>query len=352
MAPINDQEKDKFSSTAVSNGDVKDDPTCEPTDIPLMVAIKEEPLDIGYEKQADDCSTKWCEDRRPDHVLQGFINRNATSVEKSPCSAQEGDVDGVKIKQEVESSDEDSCSYEENVAVSSVKCEIKDEPDCHSDAANHSSDLKSKDGESSERIVTSDDKNEDNSSSGVGSLVERCQKGLSDFRVVSPMKGPDTRKRTREPRPLDAALTKGFRWDSPRKKKQAFSKTVEVETDPVVLARRQKQIDYGKNTIAYDRYITLVPKERRTHGHPRTPPKNVKYSRRAWDGMIRVWRQQLHIWDPPNTESTSKEEESKGVSSESGTSSPANRLSPVATVLPDDNNEDYLTLDDDILMTM
>ncbi|VEN60770.1 unnamed protein product [Callosobruchus maculatus] len=81
--------------------------------------------------------------------------------------------------------------------------------------------------------------------------------------------------------------------EAPRKK----NKMREMESDPEVLSRRQKQIDYGKNTIGYDNYIKKIPKDKRTQEDPQTPNKYVKYSRRAWDGLIRKWRLQLHKYD-------------------------------------------------------
>ncbi len=33
-----------------------------------------------------------------------------------------------------------------------------------------------------------------------------------------------------------------------------------VESDPHRLCQRQKQIDYGKNTLGYERYTEMVPR--------------------------------------------------------------------------------------------
>ncbi|XP_053698588.1 histone RNA hairpin-binding protein [Sabethes cyaneus] len=79
---------------------------------------------------------------------------------------------------------------------------------------------------------------------------------------------------------------------------QGSRKPVEYEKDVAILVRRQKQIDYGKNTLGYDNYLKQVPRDQRTKDHPKTPPKHIKYSRRAWDGLIKVWRKQLHCFDP------------------------------------------------------
>lgn len=98
--------------------------------------------------------------------------------------------------------------------------------------------------------------------------------------------------------------------DSPRAKR----KPVEHENDQATLARRQKQIDFGKNTVGYDRYIKTVPKHMRKKEHPRTPPKDIKYSRRGWDGLIRIWRQELHRWDGPDDAAQDSDQESNATS--------------------------------------
>jgi len=89
-----------------------------------------------------------------------------------------------------------------------------------------------------------------------------------------------------------------------------MSKPKQQETDPAVLARREKQISYGKNTVAYTNYLEAFPKNKRSRFHPTTPNKNAKASRRHWDSRIKTWRKALH-----DVEGYRKSEENKFIDS-------------------------------------
>ena len=72
------------------------------------------------------------------------------------------------------------------------------------------------------------------------------------------------------------------------------------ETDPHRLSQRQKQVDIGKNTRAYVRYIELVPKHRRRWFgkkpvDPTTPDVAQICSKRAFDGQVRGEQQRTKL---------------------------------------------------------
>lgn len=75
--------------------------------------------------------------------------------------------------------------------------------------------------------------------------------------------------------------------------------TEERLTDLHRLGQRQKQIDFGKNTPGYACYLQALPKWKRQKGDPVTPDKHDACSTRSWQGRVRVWRRNLHKWDPP-----------------------------------------------------
>ena len=85
----------------------------------------------------------------------------------------------------------------------------------------------------------------------------------------------------------------------------------DIEDDPTVLERREKQIRYGKNTPDYDAYVKAVPKHRRERHMPRTPEKRGKFSRRRWDGMIKAWKKSIHKYGQLDDRSEEEEDEDK-----------------------------------------
>ena len=79
----------------------------------------------------------------------------------------------------------------------------------------------------------------------------------------------------------------------------AINAKLSYKKEQDMLERRQKNIDYGKNTLAYEHYIAQVPKAERPPYLPQTPNKNSvkpKFSRRQWDGAIKAWKIAIHSW--------------------------------------------------------
>ena len=70
------------------------------------------------------------------------------------------------------------------------------------------------------------------------------------------------------------------------------------ETDQHRLKQRQRQVDFGKNTLGYRNYLTAKPKGLREKSDPVTPDPRSFCSKRSFDGQIRKWRRELHIYDP------------------------------------------------------
>jgi len=95
---------------------------------------------------------------------------------------------------------------------------------------------------------------------------------------------------------------------SPGSSKYSVSKSPRSPARPISpldeqrLAQRQKQIDYGYRTVGYLRYRLLVTKDQRKPEHPRTPKKTQGCSKRSWDGQLKKWRRDLHLWDPDNVD--------------------------------------------------
>lgn len=61
---------------------------------------------------------------------------------------------------------------------------------------------------------------------------------------------------------------------------------------------RRKQIEIGKSTEGYKKYISsIAPSERRTGIDPITPDASRRISKRTFDAEMRVWRKALHDFE-------------------------------------------------------
>ncbi|CAD6194461.1 unnamed protein product [Caenorhabditis auriculariae] len=80
-------------------------------------------------------------------------------------------------------------------------------------------------------------------------------------------------------------------------------------TDEATLQRRAREIEKAKEKPVYVKYTTEIPFKKRIHGiHPRTPNKEINFSRRSWDQQMRQWKRSLYTWageEPSDSVNTS-----------------------------------------------
>jgi len=115
----------------------------------------------------------------------------------------------------------------------------------------------------------------------------------SDAHFLSPKSAGST--------PFKSPMSPGGTRYSPSKSPRSPVRPISP-LDEQRLAQRQKQIDYGYRTVGYLRYRLLVAKDHRKPEHPRTPKKTQGCSKRSWDGQLKKWRRDLHLWDPDNVD--------------------------------------------------
>lgn len=66
--------------------------------------------------------------------------------------------------------------------------------------------------------------------------------------------------------------------------------------------------------------------------HPMTPDRTLNVSKKAFDGMIRKWRQALHKYDPPELQNVKEEQQDASASKAASSAAIASSSHPTTTV--------------------
>lgn len=128
--------------------------------------------------------------------------------------------------------------------------------------------------------------------------AERAFAGLNRYEKKFKRYTPDAMN-GRENKENEGPSTGSGKSTTPTRDRSMSPKPIEIENDCDTLIRRQKDIDYGKNTAEYQEFVNNVQKKDRLNNQPWTPDKYEKMTRRNWDKQTKIWRKQLHYWRDP-----------------------------------------------------